>query len=153
MREDLRMDWDDLLVGHWSSHPFSYGAMEASELGFIGDGRGWSAWFNANDLCVTRFNWTCPEPGMVEMQTEWMVEGTLGGEAGVLSFATMEPALRVHEVTRHHYVIGAVVPMPGADPLAAISFEEPVEFCHDFARGARRISPEEDPAHGVPPHW
>jgi hypothetical protein len=63
MREDLRMDLDDLLVGHWSGLPFSYGAMEASELGFLSDGRGWSSWFNVGALCVTRFSWTCPGTG------------------------------------------------------------------------------------------
>jgi hypothetical protein len=64
MSEDLRMDLDDLLVGRWSSLPLSYGVMEASELGLLPDGRGWSSWFNVGALCVTRFGWACPEPGL-----------------------------------------------------------------------------------------
>lgn len=145
MHEDLRMD--HLLVGHWSSLPFSYGVMEASELAFLGDGRGWSTWFNTEGLCVTRFTWRCPESGVLELSAQWMVQGTLSHEPGPPAFSSMESAERLDEVTRHRYVVGPAVPMPGAEPLTALSFEDPVEFCHQFARGTALIRPEEDPTH------
>ncbi|MFI9723287.1 hypothetical protein ACIHFE_27140 [Streptomyces sp. NPDC052396] len=152
MPDDLRMDLDDMLVGHWSSLPFSYGVMEASELGFLADGRGWSSWFNVGGLCVTRFTWRCPEPGVLELRTRWMVQGTPDQEADAPMFASMEPALRLEEVTRHEYTIAPAVPMPGAEALMAVTFKEPVEFCHEFARGETRIRPEEDPTHQVLPY-
>ncbi|MEU2723726.1 hypothetical protein [Streptomyces smyrnaeus] len=146
------MDLDDRLMGHWSSVPFSYGAMEASELGFLDDGRGWSAWFNAADaLCVTRFAWGCPEPGVLELRAQWLVQGTLSQAAGRTAFSSTEPAERLDDVTHHPYTIGPAVPMPGADALMAVSFEEPVEFSHQYARGATLIRPEEDPTHLVLP--
>ncbi|MEU6324279.1 hypothetical protein [Streptomyces sp. NPDC047009] len=143
---------DDLLVGHWSSLPFSYGVMEASELAFLGDERGWSTWFNAEALCVTRFRWRCPEPGVLELHAQWMVQGTLSQETGPPAFSSMELAERLDEVTRHHYGTGPAVPMPGAEALIAVSFEEPVEFCHQYARGSTQIRPEEDPTHLVLPY-
>ncbi|MEU5002295.1 hypothetical protein [Streptomyces sp. NPDC021622] len=147
------MDLDSPLLGHWSSLPFSYGVMEASELGFLGDGRGWSAWFNADALCVTRLTWRCPRPGVVELHTRWSVQGTISDDPGPLSFATTEPVERLDEVTRHRYVIEPAIPMPGAaDPLMAITFEEPVEFCYQYARGPREIRREDDPSHLVLPY-
>lgn len=143
------MDLDHLLVGHWSSVPFSYGAMEASELGLLADGRGWSAWFNFAVLSVTRLSWACPEPGVVELHAQWFIEGTPTG-GGI--FSPGERVERVDEVTRHRYVMGPAVPMPGGEPLQAVSFEEPVEFCHQYARGAREIRVEEDPTHLVLPY-
>ncbi|MFE0133112.1 hypothetical protein ACFWY6_16300 [Streptomyces sp. NPDC059037] len=146
------MDLDSPLLGHWSSLPFSYGVMEASELGLLGDGRGWSAWFNANALSVTRLTWRCPRPGVVELHTRWSVQGTISDGPGPLAFATTEPVERLDEVTCHRYVIEPAIPMPGADPLMAINFEEPVEFCDQYARGPREIGPEDDPSHLVRPY-
>ncbi|MGV4926087.1 hypothetical protein K2224_17020 [Streptomyces sp. BHT-5-2] len=146
------MDLDDLLVGHWSSLPFSYGVMEASELGFLSDGWGWSSWFNVGALCVTRFRWRCPKPEVLELRTQWTVQGTPTRAIGPATFASMEPAERLDEVTRHHYAIGPAVPMPGAEALTAVSFKEPVEFCEHYARGPVQIRREEDPTHLVLPY-
>jgi hypothetical protein len=146
------VDVDDVLVGHWSGLPFAYGVMEAADLGFLGNGRGWSAWFDTGALCVTRFRWRCPEPGLLELRAEWTVEGTPGAEYGRQTFASMERPEPAVEVTRHHYVIGPAVPMPGADPLTAITFDEPVEFSYCFARGPREIGPEEDPTYPALPY-
>ena len=150
--EDLRMDLDDLLIGHWSSLPFSYGVMEASELGLLSNGRGWSSWFNVFGLCVTRFSWGCPQPGVLELQAHWMVEGTPSQSAGSPTFSSMGSPERWDEVTRHHYRIGPAVPLPGAEALMAVSFEEPVEFCFQYARGSTQIRAEEDPTHVVVPY-
>ncbi|MFE4540050.1 hypothetical protein ACFRKB_34115 [Streptomyces scopuliridis] len=146
------MDLDDLLVGHWSSVPFSYGVMEASELGFLGDGWGWSSWFNVASLCVTRFRWRCPEPGVLELRTQWTVQGAPSRAVGPATFASVEPAEWLEEVTHHRYVIAPAVPMPGAEALMAVSFEQPVEFCDQYARGATQIRREEDPTHIVLPY-
>ncbi|MEU0645988.1 hypothetical protein [Streptomyces umbrinus] len=151
MSEKRRMNVDDLLVGHWSSVPFSYGVMEASELGLLADGRGWSSWFNAGALCVTRLSWTCPEPGVVELHAKWTVEGAPREDAGSPTFSSTQPAEPVDEVTRHHYVVGLAVPMPGEEAVMSVSFEEPVEFCHQYARGPKAIRAEEDPTYLVLP--
>ncbi|MDI3408746.1 hypothetical protein [Streptomyces cavernicola] len=145
------MDLDELLVGHWSSLPLSYGVMEASELGFLGDGWGWSTWFNVGGMCVTRFEWRCPALGIVELRARWRVEGTPGPGAGPVTFASAEPPEPVDDLTRRSYRIGPVVPMPGAEAVPAVTFEEPVEFCHEYARGAVRIRREEEPAHRLLP--
>ncbi|MGI5350680.1 hypothetical protein ACQEU8_21245 [Streptomyces sp. CA-250714] len=146
------MDPDHQLVGHWSSVPLSYGVMEASELGLLPDGQGWSSWFNVHALCVTRLRWRCPEPGVVELHARWRVQGTPGDGTGPAAFASTEEAEPLDEVSRHRYVIGPVVPMPGADAVAAVRFEEPVEFCMEFARGPRHIRPDEDPTFHVLPY-
>ncbi|MFL4910730.1 hypothetical protein ACJ6WF_48480 [Streptomyces sp. MMS24-I2-30] len=129
------MDLDDLLVGHWSSIPFDYGAMETSELGFLSNGQGWSAWFNASALCVTRFSWRCPGPGVVELHAQWSVEGIPSHGTGSPTFSVTGPAEQMDEITCHHYVVGPAVPMPGTNSLLAVTFEEPVEFCCQYARG------------------
>jgi hypothetical protein len=152
MPEDSWMDLDDMLVGHWSSLPFSYGVMEASELGLLSDGRGWSAWFNFGALCVTRLRWQCPEPGLLELHAEWTVEGEPGQQVGLLSFSSAQTPEAVSEVTLHHYIVGPAVPLPGAEPLAAITFKEPVEFCNTYARGPREIRAEQDPTHRMLPY-
>jgi hypothetical protein len=152
MSENVSMDVDDLLIGHWSSVPFSYGVMEASELGLLADGRGWSSWFNSGTLCVTRLSWTCPESGVVELRTQWIVEGTPSEGVGPLTFASAQPAERVDEVTRRHYAVGSAVPMPGGEAVMTLSFEEPVEFCHQYARGAQEIRAEDDPTHLLLPY-
>ncbi|MDQ8703214.1 hypothetical protein RCO28_12050 [Streptomyces sp. LHD-70] len=143
---------DDRLVGHWSSLPLSYGVMEASELGFLGDGWGWSSWFNVGDLCVTRFRWRCPEPGVVELREQWTVEGTPSEAPGSPRFAAAQPARRAGEVTRHRYTFGPAEPYPGAEALPAVHFEEDVEFCSAFARGAAQIRREDDPTYGLLPY-
>ncbi|MEV0219181.1 hypothetical protein [Streptomyces sp. NPDC050704] len=153
MSENLPMHVDDLLVGHWSSAPFSYGVMETSELGLLADGRGWSSWFNSGALCVTRLSWICPEPGIVELRAQWIVEGTPGSEGvGSLTPASTQPAEPLDEVTRHHYAVGSAVPMPGGEAVMTLSFEEPVEFCHQYARGTKEIRAEDDPARLLLPY-
>lgn len=68
---------DNRLVGYWSSRAFSYGVMEATDIGFLSDGRSWSIVYDAHDLGVTRFRWSYPQPGLLELRAEWLVQGTL----------------------------------------------------------------------------
>ncbi|MFF9481671.1 hypothetical protein [Streptomyces sp. NPDC014733] len=146
------MELDDPLVGHWSSLPFSYGVMEASEIGFLGDGWGWSSWLNVGSLCVTRFRWRCPEAGVVELRAQWTVQGVPNQAVGASSSVSMEPAERADEIMRHRYSVATTVPMPGAEALPAVSFKEPVEFCMEYARAPVQIRREEDPTHLVLPY-
>ena len=143
---------DDLLVGHWSSLAFSYGVMEASDLGFLAGGRGWSTWYNACALCVTRFRWHCPEPGLLELHSQWLVEGTPTTQPGPPAFATAHTSEAISEVTRHHYTIGHAVPVPGAEPLPALLLQEHVDFATAFKRGPREIKTEDDPSHHLLPY-
>ncbi|MFM9373690.1 hypothetical protein [Streptomyces sp. Da 82-17] len=147
------MDSDDQLLGHWSSLPLSYGVMEASELGFLPDGWGWSAWFDVGGMSVTRFRWGCPAPGVLELREQWTVQGTPGPGAGPSTFASTEPPRQADGVTRHPYAFGLAVPYPGAEGIPAVLFtDEPVEFCHEFARGPIGIRREDDPSHLVLPY-
>lgn len=142
---------DDQLVGHWSSLEFSYGAMEATDVGFLADGRGWSSVYNAYELSVTRFRWSCPQPGLLELRAEWLVHGDLAPQPGRPAFATAQEPEGVDEVTLHHYVIGQEVPAPGAEPLPALLLEEHIDFARVLARGPREITVEDDPSHHVLP--
>ena len=111
---------DELLVGHWSSLAFSYGVMEAADLGFLANGCGWSAWYNAYSLCVTRFRWSCPEPGVLQLHAQWLVEGALAATSGRPAFASAQEPEVVDEITRHRYTIGHARPTPSAEALPAL---------------------------------
>lgn len=137
---------DELLVGHWSSLAFSYGVMEAADLGFLANGCGWSAWYNAYSLCVTR-RWNCPEPGVLQLHAHWLIEGPLAAGPGRPAFATAQEPEAVNEVSRNRYTIGYARPMPGAEPLPALVLQEHIDSAHAFERGPLKITPEDDPSH------
>ena len=144
--------FDDRLVGHWSSLAFSYGVMEATDLGFLGDGRGWSAVYNAYNLTVTRFRWSCPQPGLLELRAEWLVQGASAPQPGRPVFATTQPPEPRTEITTHHYSLSQQPPAPDAEPLPALLFQEHVDYAHTLERGPREISVEDDPSHHVLPY-
>lgn len=98
-----RTGLDEALLGHWSSIPFDYGVMESSEFELRANGQGWSNLANALGDNVTRLTWRCPEPGMLELLTEYGV------------------------VSRHAYVVTG-------EPVPTVTFDETVEFCHQFAK-------------------
>lgn len=126
--------------------------MEATDLGFLGDGRGWSTVYNAYTLAVTRFRWSCLQSGLLELRAEWVVEGTSAAQPGRPTFATTQPPERWTEITNHHYSLGRKAPAPGAEPLSALVFEEHVDFAYVLGRGPREISMEDDPSHWVLPY-
>ncbi|MCL8014223.1 hypothetical protein [Streptomyces sp. AS02] len=107
---DPRTGLDEALIGHWSSIPFDYGVMECSEFELRADGRGWSSVANAFGEYVTRLTWRCPQPGVLELRPD-------DGEAA-----------------RHRYAIAPAEPLGSAEPVASVTFEESVEFCHQFAK-------------------
>ncbi|MEU5660392.1 hypothetical protein ABZ802_32940 [Streptomyces sp. NPDC047737] len=140
------MHLEEALVGLWSSTPFDYGVMEASELVFLPDGRGLSVWHTVAAMYVTHFRWGCPAPGLLELRAEWTVEGEPGGSGDPFAFSAMQQPEAADEVTRHHYSVGPAVPPPGGEPVLAVAFREPVEFCTTFARRSGTAAFEEDPA-------
>ncbi|MFE9771748.1 hypothetical protein ACFYOV_08780 [Streptomyces sp. NPDC005931] len=101
---------DEELVGRWSSQPFDYGVMELSELELREDGHGTATLANAFGDDVTPFTWHCPRPGVLEVREE---DGA---------------------VTRHPYVLAPAVPAHTPDPVPAVTFGEPLLFCHQYAR-------------------
>ncbi|MFF5497018.1 hypothetical protein [Streptomyces aquilus] len=100
---DTRTGLDEALIGHWSSAPYDYGVMEASEFELRADGTGWSLLANLGGEWVARLTWRCPTPGLLELRTE---DG---------------------QVSRHRYLVTAA-------PVTSVTFEEPVEFCHQYAK-------------------
>ncbi|MDO0910960.1 hypothetical protein QQM39_08855 [Streptomyces sp. DT2A-34] len=108
--ENPRTGLDEALIGHWSSTPFDYGVMECSEFELRANGRGWSSLANAFEEYVTELTWRCPEPGVLELRPE-------GGE-----------------VARHRYALAPAVPLHSAEPVTSVTFQEPVAFCHQFAK-------------------
>ena len=72
--------------------------------------------YNAYDLTVTRFQWSCPQPGLLELRSEWCVSGTPAPQPGRPVFATTQSPEALTEVTRHHYTFGQEAPLPGAKP-------------------------------------
>lgn len=123
--------------------------MESSELGFLPDGRGWSALHNVAGTSVTRFSWQCWEPGVLTLRTSWMVYFETN-RAGAL--VSTESPRQLDEVERYDYVIAPSTPAPGADPIDAVTFARPLEFAFHYARGPRDILPEHDPAHPAHPY-
>lgn len=126
--------------------------MEATDVGFLADGRGWSSVYNAYDLTVTRFQWSCPQPGLLELRSEWCVSGTPAPQPGRPVFATTQSPEALTEVTRHHYTFGQEAPLPGAKPLPALLLQEHIDFAHVLARGEREITVEDDPSYHVLPY-
>lgn len=143
---------DERIVGHWSSLGFSYGFMEASDLGLLADGRGWSAWYNAHGLCVTRFRWDCPRPGLLELRAEWMVEGTSAAGPGIPVFASSNAPEPWRDVTRHSYTFGQAAPRPGSELVHALLFEEPIEFAREFEHVTSELKREDDPTYHLIPY-
>ncbi|GHH81372.1 hypothetical protein [Streptomyces capitiformicae] len=101
---------DGALIGRWGSEPFDLGVMECSEVEFLADGRGWCSVTNAFEKHVTRFRWRCPEPGVVELRAE---DG---------------------DVTRHRFRVAPVSPVPGAEPVLSVNFDQSLAFAHQFAK-------------------
>ncbi len=107
---DARAGLDESLIGHWDSGPFDHGAMEPSALELRANGDGWSSLANLGGEYVTLLTWSRPEPGVLELRDE---DG---------------------RVTRHRYGIGPVVPPYGTDAVTSVTFDEAVEYCHQFAK-------------------
>ncbi|MFG3253175.1 hypothetical protein [Streptomyces sp. NPDC048172] len=137
-------DRDPALLGHWSSAPYDGGAMESSDLAFLPDGRGWSVLASASgSLCVTRFGWSCPAPGVLELRERWYADGDWSVESGALE--------AVRESGPATGVLRTAYTLDGDADADALRFAEPVEFASAYARGPREATPEQDPSYGLAP--
>ncbi|GAA2100164.1 hypothetical protein GCM10009801_72460 [Streptomyces albiaxialis] len=133
-------DRDPALLGHWSSAPFDLGAMESSDLAFLADGRGWSVLASASgSLSVTRFGWSCPAEGVLELRERWYAEGDWSVESGTLE-AVRESGPATGTLRTAYALDGE-----------ALRFAEPVEFASAYARGSREAAAEQDPSYGFAP--
>ncbi len=113
--EDPRTGRDEALIGHWSSVPFDYGVMECSEFELRANGQGWSSLANALGENVTRLTWRCPQPGILELRAE---DGT---------------------VSHHRYAVAPAAPLHSTELVTSVTFEEPVEFGHQFAKSGYSV--------------
>ncbi|KUJ69427.1 hypothetical protein ACZ90_11055 [Streptomyces albus subsp. albus] len=143
------MSHDEALIGHWSSAPFDYGIMESSDLGFLPDGRGWSVVANLAGMHVTRFRWHCPAPGVLEVSEEWHAQG---GWAEDGSLASVEESGPRRYLIRTGYRLRTEQRLVGeASAVPAVRFEEDLACTTLYARGAREIQADQDPAHRILP--
>ncbi|MFR9726186.1 hypothetical protein ACL02R_22885 [Streptomyces sp. MS19] len=142
------MDRDAAMVGHWTSEPFDYGAMESSALALLPDGGGWTVYASVSGtLSVTRFLWGCPRAGVLELRMTRIVEGTRASRDDG-GFATVETDESCDEALRTGYAFDRVRGGDGA-VVEAVRFEEPVEYCVLYARGDRRVTADQDPSWSV----
>lgn len=144
--------YDENLVGLWDSSPYDLGSMETSWLGFLPDGRGWSAWANlAGGIAVGRFRWDCPEPATLELRYEWQLSGRWKGAKDPLRFSSIGSQEPDDEVLNTGYTIEPDEPLTVSEPFIALHLERLVRFCSTYALIRRALSPEDDPAHHLAP--
>ncbi len=146
----LNLVYDENLVGLWDSGPYDNGAMESSWLGFLPDGRGWSAWANVGgEIDVGRFRWHCPEPATLELRYEWQVSGEWSGARDPLRFSSIDSRLPDNEVLSAGYAI--MLDKIYADEFTALHLAKHVQYCSTYALVQRALSLEDDPAHHLAP--
>ncbi|MFE2271366.1 hypothetical protein ACFXB4_19230 [Streptomyces lavendulae] len=147
---------DERLTGLWDSAPLEQGAMEASALVFLPDGRGWSRFESfSSELSVGRFHWHCPGPGLLELRYTWRVDGQWGSDAD--GFAVVEHSGPDDELIRTGYRVDGGTPSPSAAPGAGgaaprLTLDHPVELAHAFAHLRRPVGPADDPSAAVLPY-
>jgi hypothetical protein len=140
------------LIGLWESTPYDYGSLETCWLGFLQDGRGWSAWATmAGGIDVSRFRWHCPVADVLELHYEWHACGDWQQTGNALTFATITEQEPGGEVVRTGFVIGPDETFMIESPFIALHLELALQFCKDYAFRQRDISLEDDPAHDVFP--
>ncbi|WP_067141366.1 hypothetical protein [Microtetraspora malaysiensis] len=144
--------YDENLVGLWDSGPYDLGSMETSWLGFLPDGRGWSAWANlAGGMDIGRFRWRCPKPESVELHYEWQAAGGWQGTEDSLRFSSIDSQGSDDEVLNTGYTIRLDVTRAASEPFTALHLEKPVQFCSTYALIRRELSLEDDPVHHLAP--
>ncbi|MEO3798336.1 hypothetical protein ABGB14_49780 [Nonomuraea sp. B10E15] len=142
--------YDENLVGLWDSGPYDLGYMETSWLGFLPDGRGWSAWANAaGGIEVGRFRWHCPEPATLELRYEWQVSGGWQDPGDASRFGSIDSQEPDHEVLKTGYVVRPDVTF--SEPFTALHLEEDVNFCSAYGLKRRGLSLQDDPAYHLAP--
>ncbi|WP_143020106.1 hypothetical protein [Sinosporangium album] len=142
----------ETLVGLWDSQPYDLGSLESSWLGFLQDGRGWSAWANlAGAMDVSRFHWHCPEPDVLVLRCTWQASGGWQGTEGPLRFSSIDDQGPGGEVLKTGYTIRPDEIPAAGQPSTALLLEKHVQFCSTYALIKRELFPNDDPAHGLAP--
>ena len=121
----------DELIGLWDSAPYDFGAMEATKLALLPDGRGWSELANAAGAQdVRRLTWEVPRPGLIELRYVRAIDANTGEQ---------EPD---YEFVRTHYAAGET----------ALRLSEPVDFARQFELTKRGVAVTDDPSHELVPY-
>ncbi|MFI6740345.1 hypothetical protein ACIBI9_46110 [Nonomuraea sp. NPDC050451] len=143
---------DEDLLGLWDSGPYDYGLMETSWMGFLPDGRGWSAWANfVGGIDVGRFRWHCPEPAVVHLRYESHIAGQWQDPEDEFRFATISSRRPGGEVVDATYTIKPDETLMSPEPFTALHLEKDVYFCSTYGLRRRELSIEDDPAHLLAP--
>ena len=121
----------DELIGLWDSAPYDFGAMEATKLALLPDGRGWSELANAAGARdVRRLTWEVPRAGLIELRYVRAIDANTGKQ---------EPD---YEFVRTHYTAAE----------SALRLSEPVDFARQFGLAKRGVGVTDDPSHEVVPY-
>ena len=119
------------LIGLWDSAPLDFGAMEATKIALLADGRGWTELANAaGALHVRRLTWEVPRPDVVELRYAFAIDGNTGEQ---------EPD---YEFLRTQYSVGE----------DALRVSEPVDFARRFGLEKRDVGVVDDPSYEVVPY-
>jgi hypothetical protein len=121
----------DELIGLWDSAPFEYGAMEATMLALLPDGRGWSEWANSGGaLQVRRLTWVVPRPDVLELRYDLEIDVTTG---------EWEPD---NEFVRTRYSLSET----------ELRLSELVDYARQFALKKRDVAVTDDPSYELVPY-
>ncbi|MEV7612548.1 hypothetical protein [Streptomyces sp. NPDC089799] len=136
---------DERLVGSWSGS--AVGAMEASGIAFLPDGRGWSRFDSVSgELAVARFRWHCPTAGRLALRYTWRISGEWGADTE--GFAAVRNSSAFEEVLETGYRIDHGRPPLYGPPGPTLLLDDPVEFEDVFHRSGGRgpVTPADDPS-------
>jgi hypothetical protein len=121
----------DRLIGLWDSASLDFGAMEATKLALLPDGRGWTELANAaGALDVRRLTWDVPRPDVIELRYALAIDGNTGQQE------------RDYEFVRTQYSAGE----------NALRLSEPIDFARQFALTKRSVDVTDDPSHELVPY-
>jgi len=121
----------DELIGLWDSAPFEYGAMEATMLALLPDGRGWSELANAaGALLVRRLTWEVSRPGVIELRFAVAIDVAAGEQ---------DPD---SEFVRAQYSVSE----------AELRLSELVDYARQFALKKRDVGMADDPSAELVPY-
>ncbi|MFI7635542.1 hypothetical protein [Nonomuraea sp. NPDC049400] len=121
-------------------------------MGFLPDGRGWSAWANCiGGIDVGRFRWHCPETAVLYLRYEWHIAGEWQDSDDEFRFTTISSQRPADDVVDTTYTIKPDETLMSPEPFTALYLEKYVQFCSTYGLRRREISPEDDPAHLLAP--
>jgi hypothetical protein len=135
---------DDGLTGLWDSLPFEYGAMEAAQLGLLGDGTGWGVWSNfGGGMELVTLTWRHPEPGVLEIVELEVVSGRW--ETRPDQILSPGPPTPLNTTKRYRYRLTSEVPPAGDQPVRALKLDGLFLFTSEFAFDRHAITTADIP--------